>query len=83
MAEVLKTIPSEGKIKRVSKYVMILVTLWWFATTAGVLSGLMTSDEATLVGVTFDNWWKVMGVFLAILAANDNGVKYSTAILNK
>ncbi len=83
MAEDIRTIPGEGKIKKVTKIVMILVTGWWFATTIAVLTGYMSSDEALLVGVTFESWWKVMGAFLAILAINDNGVKYSTAVLNR
>ena len=79
----LKKIPSEGKIKRIVKYALILTTGGWFLTTAAVLGGLMDAGQAELIGVTFDRWWVSVGVFLGVLAANDNGVKYSTALLNK
>ncbi len=83
MAENLKTIPSEGKIKRITKYALLLTTGGWLLTTAAVLSGVMDAGQAELIGVTFDRWWVSVGVFLGVLAANDNGVKYSTALLNK
>jgi hypothetical protein len=92
----LKTIPTEGKIKRIAKGGIILTTLAWFATTFAVLIGstelingvkvfipLMDQSQADLVGVTFDRWWIAVGSFMAILAANDNGVKRSTVLLNK
>ena len=79
----LKKIPSEGKIKRIVKYALILTTAGWFLTTIAVLSGYMDADQAALIGVTFDRWWMSVGVFVGVLAANDNGVKYSTAMLNK
>ena len=79
----LKTIPSEGKIKRIAKYALLLTTGGWFLTTAAVLAGLMDAEQAGLIGVTFDRWWVSVGVFMGLLAANDNGVKYSTAVLNK
>ena len=79
----LKTIPSEGKIKRIVKYALTLTTAGWFLTTIAVLSGYMDADQAALIGVTFDRWWVSVGVFVGVLAANDNGVKYSIATLNR
>ena len=46
-------------------------------------SWVMDKDQANLVGVTFDRWWVAIGVFLTILPANGNGVKYSTAVSTK
>lgn len=82
MAE-LKTIPSEGKIKRITKYALILTTIGWFLTTVAVLIGWMDADQAGLIGVTFDRWWISVGFFLGLLATNDNFVKRSTVLLNK
>ena len=79
----MQEIPSGGTRRKFTKFLSYMVTILYLITCLCVFTDTLSQDQVEAVGVTFDRWWRAVGVILAIYTTGEVGAKGAHAHMNR